>query len=545
MNDEATASPAPEKKRRRKKTSAAGPPTIRVQYTLAELPSSQHRAGLAGLVVALRYLQRAGFEGLARVVEVSEGGANFEFDPLGMRSLFDIVYAASEEEIASPNRRANREPLRIEERTTIDPKTKKERKQQVFVYPQVVPRGEPLLDVDPTRDGSKGLWTKLWRDSVWGILRGISRQRGPYNARALGKETDDHATAYAALASHTDDGVALTSSLFLGAMEKSAEEVLFRDRAKIQFLLHFWPIVASVYVPETQGRDGRSESWGFAFCIPDVANLEAFVDAWPAAMRARGTEMAGIRPREAIVSLSREGGLAALSRLRSRLAVAEDRVELADLVLGIDVVHAEKPGHAVKICSVARVEPAAPMIDEYERLRGTLWDHAFRRARVENLMEGRRWSFGFDRLLRTLPAERVLGGSFAHDARVELEARAAHTTEETMTETPNELEDILLRIVNGYLARKVRGRTGESWDAAKDDPARNAAYGEAKEKLARTAFLAIRSRTGADFVDYFASTLCSVPQRLKNDEFSALARALRERPAEVRTLTMLALSARS
>jgi CRISPR-associated protein Cmx8 len=70
-------------------------------------------------------------------------------------------------------------------------------------------------------------------------------------------------------------------------------------------------------------------------------------------------------------------------------------------------------------------------------------------------------------------------------------------------------------------------------------------YEEMKEKVARDAFLAIRSRTGQDFVDYFVSTLCSVSQSMNEQRFLALTKALVEDTDKVRTLTMLALAAQT
>jgi len=69
-------------------------------------------------------------------------------------------------------------------------------------------------------------------------------------------------------------------------------------------------------------------------------------------------------------------------------------------------------------------------------------------------------------------------------------------------------------------------------------------YYDLRRKLARDAFFAVRSRTGEDFVDYFASTLCSVSQNLREEHFALLAHELHHNREEVRTLTMLALSAR-
>src|SRR5690606_3468672 len=118
-------------------------------------------------------------------------------------------------------------PIRVEERDEIDPKTQKKRTKKLYIYPKFEPRGDVILDFDPTRDGHKGLWTKLWRDSLWGILRGVPAQRAPFNDRANREPTDDAQKAYELLASGADEGVPLPSTFFLGAMDRSAEDVAF------------------------------------------------------------------------------------------------------------------------------------------------------------------------------------------------------------------------------------------------------------------------------------------------------------------------------
>jgi CRISPR-associated protein Cmx8 len=84
-----------------------------------------------------------------------------------------------------------------------------------------------------------------------------------------------------------------------------------------------------------------------------------------------------------------------------------------------------------------------------------------------------------------------------------------------------------------------------SWSKAKGNPGLEKDYSEKKEKVAREAFLAVRSRTGADFVTYFTSTLCSVPQHASEETFLEIARALMDPKdvEKVRSLTLLALSA--
>ena len=116
---------------------------------------------------------------------------------------------------------------------------------------------------------------------------------------------------------------------------------------------------------------------------------------------------------------------------------------------------------------------------------------------------------------------------------------AGDRTTQEVRETP----ELVHQLIGAYVNRRVKARTGMDWGAVKDDPQRKQRYQEEKESVARNAFLAVRSRTGADFVDYFTGTICSVPQYLRQAEFAALARTLRDDPASIRTLTLLALSA--
>jgi CRISPR-associated protein Cmx8 len=105
-------------------------------------------------------------------------------------------------------------------------------------------------------------------------------------------------------------------------------------------------------------------------------------------------------------------------------------------------------------------------------------------------------------------------------------------------------------VVSNYLRFKLKSKHQlewkESWKGARDNkPAELKDYEEKKAKLAREAFLAIRSRTGQDFVDYFVSTLCSVSQSMSEQRFIALTKALIKDGDNIRTLAMLALAAQT
>ena len=129
-----------------------------------------------------------------------------------------------------------------------------------------------------------------------------------------------------------------------------------------------------------------------------------------------------------------------------------------------------------------------------------------------------------------------------------------------MSETPREtgeepLELLIYRLVRTYIIRKTEERSGIKWsdfkDKTKPDDGGKARvdvpkeYREAKEHIAQDLFLALRSRREVDFTDYFASRVCSVGQFLPEANYQTVARALLEKPDEVKTLALLAVSANS
>lgn len=113
-------------------------------------------------------------------------------------------------------------------------------------------------------------------------------------------------------------------------------------------------------------------------------------------------------------------------------------------------------------------------------------------------------------------------------------------------QAPRSLEQLIFRMVTSWLYGRLESKYQLSWDEAMKGTPREANYVEKKTKLATEAFLAARSRPGREFARWFTATLCSVNQRSVSNEtdFVALAQALDEQPDHVRSLTLLALSAR-
>ncbi|MBW4558279.1 MAG: type I-MYXAN CRISPR-associated protein Cmx8 [Trichormus sp. ATA11-4-KO1] len=549
---------------------------LSLDYQLAELPSSQHRAGLAGLILIIKWLERQpDFQekinngAICRITRLDTQGATLEINQAGLEALFDEVYAASTEEQPRPQPLKNQRtkevipPLREEERDEIDPKNpQKVKKKKVYIYPVVVPKGSFLADsqYDKSSDNKNGYWIKLWRDMVWNILRGVPATRKPFEARAEGTYTEDAGKIWKELVQPLEFTVDLPSTYFLGAQAFNAETVPFKDRGRFQFLLHFWLFTAQIYVPAVINTEGSRDFVGYALAIPDIADLHAFCDELPAVLSERGTEISGYRPRDAVVDLAIESALDVMRRLRSRLTVKTGQQVTGYTLLGVDVIHTEKRGNNVRLLSISRVDPDEPMVDEYAQIRDNYWSPLFRRQRLLNLVNHHSWYTGFDALLCSLPYEQSIENDyFCRDVREAFNNEIAPMDEETTTVTETNIEQLVFRLVENYVRRKLNSKYQLEFKAewkpllsAKEG--RNELskrpdykeYTEKKAKIAKTAFLDVRSRTEQrDFINYFVSSLCSVPQHMRSEDYVSLTKALYEDSDRIRTLTLLALSANS
>lgn len=545
---------------------------LELDYDLAELPSSQHRAGLAGLVLMARWLERLkktdpALTGVCQFTRLDERGATLRLNQDGLRELFDEVYAASKEEQPRDSLLRNKKkeiipPIREEQRLVTDPKTGKGKEKTVYIYPVIVPRGAFLVAYDPTAQGENGLWIKLWRDMIWGILRGVPATRRPFVERAGGRFTEDADKVWQDLQRPADHTVDLPSTYFIGAQASNAENVQFKDRVRSQLLLHFWPFVAQVYVPaklsyDSKTKQAKTEFVGYALTVPDVANLIDFCDELPWVLQnSRGVETAGYRPRESVIDLAAEGALDLMNKLHQRLSVTVGNQSVSDLLLGVDVVHLEKQGNNIRLWGALRVDPVQNMIDEYVRVKGMFRYPLFRRQRLLNVLNGREWFGGFGRLLSTTDAEQTINSRFFRaDARSAFKdsLQSNHPTKGEQDDVDTDaaeqdgrrssVEELIYQLVGTYITAKLDSKYKLKWRDVQGTP-KEREYGDLKAKVAKDAFLSVRSRTGDDFVEYFASTLCSFPQFLSEGGYATLAQALHTDTDKVRTLTLLALSAR-
>ena len=384
-------------------------PIVTLKYDLYSLPTAQHKAGLAGLCVLMETLKRRRIAPLPAMNIDDEGMVTVSLTKETLTTLFNDLYDAGWEEVAAKQKRKDKnkveiKPLREEKRTEDDPKTQKGKDITCYIYKDVIPKAAFLESI-----GAPEVWLKLWRESIWKTLRGVPLTRIPYNERAEGKPVNEVEKVWKGLlklakSPHATEKVA--SSLFVGAQEFNAEKVPFGGRVDENFLLHFWQVVMRVFVPETMKIDGKREFVGYVLTIPEVCDLEGFVEEFCDMTAQLKPDLAGYRPAEAVVSIPQEGALEYIAGLVRSKAHAG---AIAYNIASVELYHLNKPGNSVVTLMSGRLPVDDLTRKHYEAIRGQYRHPLYRMQMIRNLLDGREWYSGFDRLMSARDKDWFIG----------------------------------------------------------------------------------------------------------------------------------------
>ncbi|WP_017717454.1 type I-MYXAN CRISPR-associated protein Cmx8 [Kamptonema formosum] len=513
---------------------------LTLKYSLAELPSAQHRAGLAGLVLVVDWLKHTGHAGTCNISDLAAEGATLQVDREGLNALFAELYAPQRVEIPSKKEDKKKTPIRIEEGDSG----------KIYIYEDFIPKAGQIADWDRSQEQ---LWLKLWRDFLWALRKQPA-------SRTIFKDSDKGKKSRQKTAQDTweqlkgsESAVKLAGTNLLGVQEKNTEIVPFKDRGKFEFLLNFWPYAIQIYEPVYRNFKGKLKSAGYAIAIPDVANLEYFCEDFPDALRNREQKQHPYfksRPNQAILNLAPAAGLEFLKCLRQRLAELEGKRNVADLIFAVEVclLSVSDDGQKNEIRELVRLTPEESQIDAFARVRENCWDTVFTAQRLKNVLGRRLWYVGFDRLCASLDIAQIFGPQsyFCRDARKSFEVEVIDLSANAEQNQPLSLEALIYKLVDSYLGKRLKEKYELVWDKVKDDEAKKEDYSEKREKLAKEVFYGFRSRSGTDFANYFAITMGSVNQSylLKEQNFELLAQLLYKEPDRVKSITLLALSAR-
>lgn len=536
---------------------------IELDYKLAELPSTQHRAGLAGLVLMVRELRQQPWffereNPIVEFIDINEYSVKLKLNLEGLKAIFDLAYKASVDIRWTTKKDKKRDykedEIRIREEKVLVGKRKTEKIKSIteYQYKVVVPNGAFLSFWDKS---SEGLWIKLWRNMLWQIVKGRDRSRNPFKKRCNGGSCADDAEKIWEELKHPDKPIQQSESFYLGAQGNNAEGIKTKDQNFYRFLLHFWVFVAQVYCPMTLDKDGKREFAGYAIAVPDVANVVDFCDEFQWVLEARDSQKFGYLPREAVIDIPEEGALDLLRLLKQRISRKTGSQTLEDLILGIELIHAEKVGNNVKIRSISYVEPIMSQVDRYAEIQNAYWCPWFRKQRLLNLLNSKPESdepdallneitgwIGFDAILSRIPRKWLLDPYFSHDARELFNIEG----EIKMKNDIRKEAQIVYQICQHYVLSKLEIKYQMSWDKKLNKPTESgqqiaqAKFDEKKYKIANEAFLAVRSRTeNQAFIDYFVSTLYPY---VRKEEFAEFADKLFNQTNEIRALTLLALA---
>ncbi len=565
---------------------------VTIRYDLFDLPTAQHKAGLAGLVLAIRSLKNRSEndpeaippENVPEVVEgPTASGVTLKFTQGTLRTLFDDHYDARTVEVAVKNKWPNTEPKRIDEIVEVNPESQKQTRTKRFIYDQVQPSGHFLrqhlpLGMAPDRD-----WFKLWRDMLWAIPRGNPQSRAPYEQRAADQHCKDGATAWtdvvAGFHAKSKNAVAtkeVAGTLWLGAQANNAESVSFLGQVEQNLLLHFWPLTILISVPQRINADGSQEYMGYVLAIPEVADLNKFVNRFPRLLSGLPTNVRGFRPGHAVIDLPAQGALEFINSV-AQIKTADHDDHPIRAISSVEFLHLDKQGNNVKLITSGRVPSDERLLAQYRDIVGTTErpteyrNPLFKAALILALLRkkpwwgellplfmNRDWRF-FVRAKDTPSVARDISFLpwFWDDVRTRLKAELdefnrGKEIEETMTDanptpgTAPPLSTLINRLVRTYVYRRAEERSGvnlpeKDVDWKSVDPK----FNDEKEHVAKSLFLEYRSRRDQAFIDHFAQTLFAVKQYLKDEDQLQLADALLKRTDDVKTLTLMALSANS
>ncbi len=301
-------------------------------------------------------------------------------------------------------------------------------------------------------------------------------------------------------------------------------------------------------------RDKEDKTKHFCLAIPDVADLRGFVENYPRLLAGLDPETAVYRPKESLIDMAAEGGISFIEHLARLAPQIAGNVETRGNVSGIDYMHLNQDGNIVRLVSTGRVAYSKHLAEDYLNIVGRAGQKPpysnplFRRGLMLALLDNKPWFQPFGKLFAEWDVSFFVPTDappkllwFWADARKHLRLLETRV-KDSIPEAPPDEDEILASTVNRLVYRYLTSRI-EAAGVAKTP----ADTSEARRKLAERLFLELRSRREQAFVDHFTNTFFSVPQYLGQKPapkmFERIAKALFDRSEDVKTLTLMALSA--
>src|SRR5262245_60696214 len=166
---------------------------VSLSYSLFDLPTAQHKAGLTGLLLLIDSMQQRGLDPLPTVKSITPTNVELMLSQGSLQAVFNDLYDAELRETEVKQKWQGTPPKREETVETLDPKTGRTKKSKVYVYDTVTPKAAFLEHHYP---GAENGWLKLWRDMLWNTVRGRPTTRRVYEDRAGGNLSGEAETIW-------------------------------------------------------------------------------------------------------------------------------------------------------------------------------------------------------------------------------------------------------------------------------------------------------------------------------------------------------------
>jgi CRISPR-associated protein Cmx8 len=429
------------------------PKEITLEYKLHELPSSQHKAGLAGLYLVIDWLDKQDInKELIQRTEISETGLRVTLTKKDVKDLFDEIYKLVDVEritksepkkgnfesfeklertifyfyeVESKSKRKDKEtkkdiaPLREVIKSEIDKKTGKAKEVKYYIYEEKFPEiqlNDEEEEIEPIRqeeiedtviyykfnmsypngsfiksrdNSNEGLWISLWRESQW-IIKG-DRQRLIYE-----NPQSEAESFWEKVVSNKQEND-LSKVVFLSAQSNNAEKVDFKERTINKFLLHFYGFASQPYAYWTKEKiKFKTEEHGFIFAVPDIVKLKSFVNIFNSLNRENDLIQYPKRPLEGVVFTPSVAGLLLLKNIRDVLT-KKINSDYMDVVSGIDLFHYDyvwnkgkpKTNRASLFKGYTRVKPDFFLESKIAYYNKIYHNYFFKKLLLENTLRGK------------------------------------------------------------------------------------------------------------------------------------------------------------
>ncbi|MFH1421572.1 MAG: type I-MYXAN CRISPR-associated protein Cmx8 [Planctomycetota bacterium] len=505
-----------------------------LEYNLYSLPTAQHKAGLAGLLLMIESMKMRKLQPVPDVLECSATGAKFSLTKGSIQALLNDFFAAH-----------------YVEKETLENGKEKER----YFYKNVEPLGLFLQALYPANCDS---WLRLWRGVVWKILRGKPTTRNVYTECADGQPSSEADRIWNNLvkAQKNKTGRIMTerlvSSLFIGAQDSNAERVSFIGKPENNLLLYFSTIPSLTFAHKLITNKGEIENAGYVLVIPEPIDLNTFTKDIKTFFKGLPSSQTNFLPKDALIYIPEEGGLEYLYRFVHYSLAA------------VEIYHLEKRGNNIHTLAEEKIVPNLEVLEDYDNLRQTCLNPLYRAQRIRNLLAGTHWHERMNSLFNSYPWEFFIGKEGKTPAKIpffgnDVKKKFKHIEQELevnkgrCTVDENVQDDQLARrvynLIKSYVNHKTEGKSGKRYEDFKNTKDEKGyvkypeEYRETLGKVCSDAFLAMRGRREKDFTEYFTGTICSVPQFLPEQDYLAVSQALINQWEKVKTLSMLALSA--